>query len=226
MDSSKTINSSRRIGGIAGIVFGLGAFLALMLLGGDQPLASDPIGDIRSFAIDNDTEVFLFNWSMGALFVFAFLIFASALRSVLAPADDESGMWSRASFAGAVATVAVVGAGAAFTSALVLNVDDYSDSTLRALMNLDVTLYTTIMPWGLALFLTGASIVILRSGVLWKWLGWLGLVAALVMVIGTFWVIDGDEEGFLGILVWIGITATLLWSLLSGVAMIRSARGR
>ncbi|MDH3397913.1 MAG: hypothetical protein OEM81_08805, partial [Acidimicrobiia bacterium] len=70
------------------------------------------------------------------------------------------------------------------------------------------------------------SIVILRSGVLWKWLGWLGLVAALAMVIGTFWVIDGDEEGFLGILVWIGITATLLWSLLSGVAMIRSARGR
>ncbi len=119
--------------------------------------------------------------------------------------------------------MAVGGAGTTFWAALALNGPDaYSDSTVRALMNLDAVTFGAIMPWGLAVFLTGASVVILRSGVLWKWLGWFGLAGALAMVIGVFWVVDGDIEGPLAILAFTGTFATFLWSLLIGVAMIRT----
>lgn len=215
--------SWRRIGGIAGIVFGLGMGV-FFVLSADAPTLNDPIGDIRDYFADA-TTYFILAWFSALFFVLAFLLFASALRSILAGNDGDAGMWARASFAGAVATVAIGGVATVFWSALALNgADDFSDEIVRALMSLDALAYGTIMPWGLALFLTGASVVILRTGALWRWLGWFGLAIALVMLIGMFWVIDGDPEGPLSVLVWIGISAMLLWSLLTGVAMIRTEK--
>lgn len=220
MTGSRGMGSLRQIGGTAGIVFGLGVFL-VFILAWDQPLASDPVGDIRSYAADNATRIFIANWLASALFVFPLLIFASALRSVLAGADEDSDMWARVSGAGAVITVAVAGVGSTVTSAIALNGDEYSDSTVRLLMYLDAHIFSTVVPWGFALFLSGASVVILRTGVLWRWLGWFGCLLSLVLVVGAAWLIDGDLEGVLHNMVWIGITLTLLWTLLVGVAMLR-----
>jgi hypothetical protein len=214
--------SWRRIGGVAGIVFGLGTAVLLSALFAGAPTIEDPVREIRSYFADDASTYFVLTWFVALLFVGVFLLFASALRSVLASEDIDAGVWSRASFAGAVATVAVAGAGTAFWSALALNGPEaFSDSTVLALMSLDAVLFGSIMPWGLAVFLTGASVVILRSGVLWKGLGWLGLGAALVMVISVFWVLDGDIDGPLASVGLVGVFAMFLWALLTGIAMIR-----
>jgi len=219
---STTRLSWRQIGGIAGIVFGLGSAIGLVLLTGGGPALGDPMADIRDYFADDANTYFVLQWFLALFFVAAFLLFASALRSVLAERDRDSGMWARASFAGAVAAVAIAGGGTVFWSALALNGPDaFSDSTVEALMRLDAVTFGAVVPWGFVVFLAGASVVILRSSVLWQWLGWLGLAAALAMVIGLFWVIDGDVEGPLAIVTLIGVFVLFLWSLLAGVAMIR-----
>jgi hypothetical protein len=60
-----------------------------------------------------------------------------------------------------------------------------SDDTLIALNGLDQIIFVSIMNWAGAIFLVGASVVIIQSGVLSKWIGWLGLLVALAGVVGS-----------------------------------------
>ncbi len=55
-----------------------------------------------------------------------------------------------------------------------------------------------------------------------KWLGWLGLLIALLFAIGTLWPFTGDEESFLGFLTFIGFIGFLIWALGAAIEMIRA----
>lgn len=212
-----------RVTGAAGVLWAIVVLVAFFFVFGDTPAIDAPVADLREYFAD-DAQIHLANWLIALAFAGLFLPFASGLRSLLGPADAaDAGVWSRTSFAGAVTAVAVGGAGAAFWGAAALGpVEELSDSTLRALVNLDAVLYAATLPWALAVFVGAASWVILRSGVLWTWLAPLGFLTALVLVVGSLWPIDGDPEGFLGILGFIGLNLTLLWGLLTGIAMIRN----
>ena len=71
-----------------------------------------------------------------------------------------------------------------------------------------------------ALLMFPASVVILTSGVLWRWLAILGIAAGILAIIGAAWVIDGDQEGALGIIGFIGFFGFALWVLLVNINMI------
>ncbi len=216
--------SWRKVTGWSGI-----AFVVLLVSGlaiaANGPVLEDSGADVREWFEDNEGLVAWTTWSGGLGFALFFLLFASGLRSLLGPADARNeGVWSRLSFAGAVAFVAIGVVGSAFWAVLgqedVLSVA--SDETVKTLAAFDVLIFGAILPWGIAVFLIGASVVILQSGVMAKWLGWLGLVITLLIVIGTLWPFTGDDEGFLAILTFIGLLGFLIWSLGASIEMIRS----
>jgi hypothetical protein len=62
--------------------------------------------------------------------------------------------------------------------------------------------------------------VILRTGILWRWLGGLGLLAALLLVIGAAWPIDGDEMGAVAAPGFFGLIVVNVWSLIVSIALI------
>ena len=72
----------------------------------------------------------------------------------------------------------------------------------------------------MALFVAARSLVVLKTGVLWRWLAVIGLLAALLLVIGAAWPIDGDEEGALAIVGFIGAPLTLLWIIISSINLL------
>lgn len=224
MTSIVSRRSSWRVsGGIAGIVFAVGAMVVVAFLFGAGPRLDDSMGTIRDY-FDNDAPAhFIFLWIGTLVYVFAFLPFASALRSLFAADDVDAGIWSRLAFVGAVLAVALAGVGTIFWSALALNGSGaFDDGVVLVLMNAHLITFDAIAPWGFALFLVGGSVVILRTGVMWKWLGWLGLGATATMLVGTFWVLDGDPYGPLAIVGFIGFVGALLWSLLAGYALMGS----
>jgi hypothetical protein len=217
---SKSRASWRVSGGIAGIIFAIGALVVLIFIQGSGPVVGDPIAEMREFFENDAASYFVFIWIGSLLYVFAFLPFASALRSLFAADDIDAGIWSRLSFAAAILVVAVVGIGTVFWSALALNgPSGFSDSTVAAFVSADAIAFYALTPWAFALFLVASSVVVVRSGVMWKWLGYLGLLAALLLVIGAFWVLDGDPSGALAIVGMIGFFAGLLWSLLAGYVL-------
>lgn len=215
--------SSTRTGGIAGMAFGVGTIVFLGLLLSNAPVLTDSMADIREYFDDKSSYYFIVQFFGGLIFVFAYLIFASALRSVLASADGDAGMWARASFGGAVAGVTMAGVGTLFWSALALDgAEGFSDGLVQALMNLDALVYGVMAPLGFALFLVGASVVIYRSGALRRWLAWLGFGAAALLIVGGLWVLDGDPESPLGLLGLLGFLVFLIWSATAGWFMYKS----
>ena len=210
-----------RVGGAAGIIFSVGFVVLYAVVIANAPMFDDPIGEIREFYADDATKVLFFTWAVSLLMVFAFLPFAATLRSLLRSGDDSGGLWSRLSFVGAVLAVALGGAGTAFATSLSLgNIDGLSDALVRTLVQMDAIAYQFGMGWGIALFVAAASVVVLRSGVLWKWLGWLGLASALLHVVGALWIIDGDSDSVLAILALVSFLAAIAWMLLAGIAMV------
>ena len=172
--------SWKKVTGWSGVAFVV-LFLVGLIVGGDGPSLEDSAADVREWFEDNEAVVAWTTWSGALGFALLFLLFASGLRSLLGPADaNNEGVWSRLSFAGAVATVAIGGAASAFWA--VLGLEDIlaaaSDETVRTLAAFDTVVFAAIVPWGMAVFLLGASVVILQSGVMAKWLGWLGLLIA------------------------------------------------
>ncbi len=217
--------SWKQVTGWSGVAFVVTFMVLLVFTGGSGLVLSDSAADVREFFEDEEAAVALSTWGLALAFVLFFLLFASGLRSLLGPADaDNEGVWSRLSFAGAVATVAIGGSGSAFWA--VLGQEDVlaaaSDETVKTLAAFDSVVFTAILPWGMAVFLLGASVVILQSEVMAKWLGWLGLLVTLLFVIGTLWPFTGDEESFLGLLVFIGFIGFLIWTLGAAISMIRS----
>lgn len=212
-----------QLAGLAGVI-GTILFVAMGLSIFDGPSLGDPAPEMRAWFADNGTEVALFTWAMPGVFGLLFLLFASGLRSVLAPADaDTGGMWTRFSFAGAVTSAAAGFVGLSLWGVLAQDtiLDVVSDDTLQALAALDTMIFFQIMNWPTAIFLIGASVVIIQSGVLPRWLGWAGVVIALAGVVSGLWIFSGDPNGALGGgLGGVAFIGNRIWVLVAGALMI------
>ena len=214
----------RRVTGILGIVFFVGVAIGLLLFLPAQPVPDDPIADIREFFADDSALVHTANWILSLIIVFVFLPFAVGLRSVFGEKDADTRMWSRIAYGGAVAIVAVAGAGSALVASAALAVESggLDDSVLRLILYMDAYIFSVVMSFGIALFLSATSMLVLSTGALWRWLGWFGLAIALLGLIGAWWPLDGDVEGPLAILSFISLPLYAIWSLLAGINLLRT----
>lgn len=220
MDRSSS-DASLRIGGLAGVVFAVGMVVLGFAVYFTQPAFTEPITEIRDYFTDNATGLQIADWLSALFFVGGFLLFASALRTALRD-SDSGGTWSRASFAAAAVSVAVAGSGVFLSTFTVAGMDDLSDDVVHAFMRADAIVYGAILPWGFALFLVGASMVMLRGGRFPRWFAWLGFAAAGLSAVGALWPVDGDPEGALAMVGVVGFIAMLLWVVFTGVTMVRS----
>lgn len=214
-------SSARRIGGIAGIVFTVGMLVLGFTVYFSQPAFTDSLAEIREHFIDNETARAIADWVSALLFVGGFLLFASALRSALSPNDDD-GIWSRVSFGAAVASVGVAGSGVFLATFGLGNIDELGDGVMQAFMKADALIYSAILPWGFAVFVAAASMVILRGGIFAKWMAWFGFAAAAASAVGTLWPVDGDPQGPLAVVGMIGFIAAVVWVALAGFTMARA----
>lgn len=213
--------SGRRIAGYAGVAFGAIVIVGFVI--GQQPVYDDSAADVRKFFVDDDVAIHTGTWLAGLGFVFLFLPFAAGLRSLLAEADDgDHEMWARLSYTGAVLATAISIVGLSFHEVLSQGTaEQLSDASLVALSRFDTVIFLALLPWAMGLFLTGAAVVIIRSGVLARWIGWLGAVGALLMAIGTLWVFGEDDESALALVAAIGLLIPFVWTLVVGVKLIR-----
>ena len=205
-----------RVGGAAGIAFVI-LFVISLVIQGTPPLLDDPIDDVR----ESFDDAYLVGDYLGALaFVFFFLYFLSALRALLGRAEGGAGTWSRTAYAAGIVGLVLGGAGSTFGLTLALRGGEtWDDSTVRLLTDLSTVAFSS-QSLVMGAFVLASSVVIIQTEVLWRWLGWAGLVAALLGTVGAAWLIDGDDEGFLAIIQLVGLGLILIWVLLVGIAMV------
>ena len=187
---------------LTGVVFVVLIVLAF-IIGGETPDVDDTGEEVISFYTDNEGSQFA-SAILGAYAVLFFVFFASVLRSVLRRAEDAPGILSTISFGGGllVAVGGLVFSGVTFTLADLAD-NDPEPGAMQALNALNSDFFFPIAV-GTAAFLIGAGIVMVRNGVLSKWIGWAAVAIGVLAVtpIGFF--------AFLAMLAWVLVVSILL----------------
>ena len=210
-----------RWGGVDGIIWAVLFVIGAVVLQGEPPARDDSAEVIRDYF--EDGQMWLIGDYLIALgFIFFFLPYVIALRWVLGTGEGWPPIWSWMSFAGGLGVVFVGACSGFLWGGLALGLEDNPDldaGTLRFLM--DATSYANYL-WTMfvALFVGSSGFVILRSGVLWRWLGAVGILAAVLLIIGAAWIIDGDEESALAFIGFPGVLLTIFFIIASSIGMI------
>jgi hypothetical protein len=215
--------SAQRIGAAAGIVF-VALQLALVATTVGAPALDAPLSEIRSYLVDDGGSI-LAATTIGAVSVCFFLWFVGTLQTVLRAAEGGAGQLSRIAFGAALVTIAL--AVAASLPAVALAWGDTAAGAeaglLQAVWNLNTLAFVPIGS-SAAVFCLAVALVILRTRVLPVWIGWVGILAAVMGVIAVFFLVADDPGSPLGTPANAGgfLLSNLFFLLVSGAMLFRS----
>jgi hypothetical protein len=189
------------LAGFAFVVFYVGAFTLGIEVGESDRDILEHYGDSSNRA----KEVVAFFLIAGA--ALAFVVFASALRSLIARAEQETAMLAALAWAGGTACAVLILAGNAVSRATAF-------ATMSDDFQLDPNTRRLVEDVGFLLFVSGAyaaillvaavSLAALRHGVLPRWVGWAGLPAAALLTLAIAFV------GFLVLALWVLVVSAAL----------------
>lgn len=171
-----------RWGGLAGLGFVALAVIALAM-SGIPPRVSSGADEVSAYFADSRGQLLLaaLLWSAAAALV---IWFAAALAEAIRERAERSDL-HLALVAGAVLVGGAIFINAAVVGATAFGVADRSAEMTALLYGMTAILTTTI-GFASALPLTAAGIGVLRTHMMPNWLGYLGLAAAVVSVVGAF----------------------------------------
>jgi hypothetical protein len=212
-----------RMGGVFGLGFIILFIIGPFILTGETPSRGDSVEDIRKYFQDDGEMYLVGDYIAGIAFVLFFLPYLVTLRWVLGSGEGWPPIWSWLTVIGGLSLVLVGGTSSVFLGTLAINADyaeQLDDPSVRLLMEMNTYSFTTGFGFTMSLFVGSASLVILRTGVLWRWLAALGLLAAVLLIIGAAWPIDGDEEGAIAAFGLFGSVGGALFVLISSINML------
>ena len=207
-----------RLGALSGILwllFSLGG-LSLVAVGGfnvQGGSAAEAFAALASVSAPAQVRVGLYLSTLG---VPLFVVFAARVWASLRAAEGSPAWLSTAAFGAAL----LANAGAFWLNAI------FAGIAVRAGHGLDAPTAATLYEVArggyaigdrlLAIFAGLASVVILRTGVLPRWLGWLGAVAGILGIVGRAPGLDVAGELALGL----ALGAFYLWTLLLAITLL------
>jgi hypothetical protein len=186
-----------RLGAGLGIVF-VALQLSLGAVLGSAPALDAPAAEIQSYLVDDGVNVLLAA-TMGTLSVFFFLWFLGTTRTFLQTAEGAPGSLSTVVFGAGLVIITLATTASLPTVALAW--DDtaaFADPGLvQAAWNLN-TLALVPIGSSAGAFCLAAAVIILRTRVTPAWVGWIGVLAGIVSVTATFFLVADDPESPLG----------------------------
>jgi hypothetical protein len=204
--------------GIAFVVL----FLVAFFIAGESPMVGDSAEEITSFYVDDRDRVLTAIVLFG-LALIAFLWFLGSLAAVLNSAGEPR--LAATAFGSGLITAGMFSAVMLLTGGLAFTIAENGDAgVVQALSDL-TWVGQVVISFPAAALVGATSIAALRSLILPNWLGWAGVVGALVIVLGgTTWATDGfwaPDGGF----AFITLIVFLLWLLVASVLLLMRPAG-
>lgn len=219
-------DSRQRLAAFGGIGFVIlavvGAFLPT------QPPAFDAgVSKIRQYFVDHQTALDVSNLLTAAAVVLVFA-FIGGLRIRIAREEGEGGYLASVFFGAALVTIAMALVGIFLTAAMTQRIAGLADDNLvRAGFEITYLVVFGGAAFTTAVLLVAGSSAILRTSMFAPWVGWLGMVGAVVNLVGGGAIMVQATSG-LAVLALIGFLLLAIWiAALSVVILVRlGASGR
>ena len=186
-----------RWAGLAGILF-VALYVGAFALGIEVGQSDREIVEHYGDSGERDKEAVAFFFIAGA--VLSFVLFSSALRSLIAAAEGPPVTLAAIGWVGATAYAALTLAGNAVSRATAF-------AAMDDVFQLDVNSRRLLEDAGFLMFASGAiaailfvvavSVAALRYGILPRWLGWGGFAVAALLPLAVFFI------GFLALFLWV-----------------------
>jgi hypothetical protein len=210
-----------RLGGVFGILFVIMVIVGIAVQG-EYPDVDAPNEEVREWFADNGEQFIVGDYLLALTFMVLFPVFLVSLFGLLSAAEGGAAVWSRLSLFGGVLYVVLAALVTLFVGSLAyaFGVSDVGDdSMIRLALTMDNFAFYRL-PFALAPFLLGSSLVILRTGVLWRWLGIAGLIVGLASLGTPLGALASDPESLGGGFVFLAFMLTNLWILLASINML------
>ena len=198
-DDTRAASGIERWGAGGGLVFVVLFFTAFVLTGESGDTGSEVLEHYTGQEGKQIVALFLL-----AASAIAYLVFVAALRAVLAAAEREPRPLSTLGLAGGIVTTALLLVTAAVLAALTDAVGTAEDPETYYVLNSTTYPLVTFGIASSSLLALATGILTLRSGVLPRWVGWVSLVAAPLILIAILFV------PIFGFLAWVAVVSVML----------------
>lgn len=208
-----------RQGGLLGITF-VAIWLVVFIVRGEVLAYDEPVSELRAYWQDHGDRYLIAQYVVVIAGLTMLIPYMVALTTLLGRAEGEPRIWSRVSLIGGLLFVAVVLAAGSAWAALAVNVDRLSDDAVVTLMQLDQGAYQAPPPL-FGLFIAAASVIIVRTRAMSRWLGFLGLPIAVGMFLYPLSLLNVNPNNVFTLLYFLAYLAGQVWLLASAILMLR-----
>ena len=210
-----------RSGGIAGIA-AVGVLVATVAFESTGPVPTDSATKVARTFVTDQTGVLAGSYLL-LVGMALYAIFLATLRGILRKAEGEPGSLSALVFGAGMISLAPTAVYVTIYASLAHKVAQGGGPNLVFALFRIATAIDSSSELFMGLSGIAAFLVIVRTAVFSRWLGWLALVAGILLACGAF-ALD-DPTGPLGSLGLVGLVLFLLWTLLTSALIVRRAGG-
>lgn len=208
-----------RISGIAGLLFVTLSFVSSGITIQPPTYIQDG-ATLASWFAENGAQ-FRFGHVIAALAFLPFYFpFFAGFCERLREAEGEPSIWSRVTWAGVIMSPAAGTVGGAFNIGPALLGERISPET--AVFAAAANFYTFPVVSGAmnSIIMIGATVVILRTGVFWRWLGWSGALIGVAAIVGSAALVENDPGGLFATTSAFSWLAYFLWIVAASIGLI------
>ena len=215
----KVFQTPWKISGIAGILFVALSFIASGI-NKMPPMYDKEISTFVSWFSENGEWYRFGHFLAGLAFLLFYFPFFAGFCEILKKAEGELTIWTRVTWAGAIMSPAAGTIAGAFVMGIALLNGNASPEVSQFGMAGNFYAYTVSGAYG-GIAMIGSSIIILKTGVFKRWLGWTGLVIGSAAIISIGTLIENNPQGLFATTNGFTWLAYFLWIAVLSIELIR-----
>lgn len=207
-----------RISGIAGLLFVITSFVA-SAINIQPPQYNQDAAAIADWFAENSRRYRVGHFVAGLAFLLFYVPFFAGLCERLRAAEGTPAIWSRVTWSGAILSPAAGTTSGAFIVGAALLENTVAPDVAR--FAIAGNFYAFVVSGALTgIAMTGAALVILRTGVFPRWLGWAGALIAAAAILGSAAIVENDPAGVFATVNGLAWLAYFLWIAALAVSLV------
>lgn len=215
----KILETPWRISGIAGLLFVTLSFIASGINNMPPPFNKDSSTFVMWFA-ENGQWFCFGHFLAGLAFLLFYFPFYAGFCEILKKAEGKPAIWTRVTWAGAIMSPAAGTIAGAFIMGLALLGGNAPPEASQFGVASNYYAYVVSGAYG-GIAMIGAAIVILKTGVFKRWLGWAGLITGFAAISSTGTLIENDPQGIFATINGFAWLTYFLWIGILSIELIR-----